>query len=1412
MRSSLALCAAVTFLSFGAPAHAQEALDPGDLRTKLVQAHAARAPHSAAARTAAAGDTTFVGFVPGKVTATNYWGIHTGNFRPYSTNPADYGYWGWDNDALHDNIAEVHGDSLFGWWPYRNIYNDTGGLTQTDDNRPWWALDYGNNCNYVINQGAGHKRTFGVVGVWHRDNGSASGGGVNWAPLSGSYSFWCGLRRDGDNSFVDPVTNNPFNARTLANSGLAGGTTGGGIGTNKKFPGYASQWDQMAFRDVDMGASTTLKLRFRYRTNMSTGMGTTASTRTGWFDKDPLQVTPSGAAAGNFISSSAAGTNAPIDSFMVYVGAPVNDAACLYSDGVTRAVYDPQRRWFDEVIRSNEGLYKEVLSTFGDRPAQQVEFTGINTSGFGNRVRLVFRNKTNRGFDDEGGSVSGAYSSNGQGAVVIDDVEVDTGAGYVNIGDFESASEIDNTQDPLLAWRSTGKPPAIFHHVHNISSLIYEDLCGPVGGPLRICNLTGNVISVGDHDQSEAAGGLVAGQAFRERNDSFYSPAINLRNGGGMNEMGITAGIATVTEDYYILYDVYTGINDLLAHGQLWHFAYSAWPGRQVDGTRTWADWRFCPFALFNPDKQCFQDQEPGLTYGLLQWSAADAEGGSVYPDSIRVMLDKVQSCFRFGVTTGCSPTDGMYWDNVSVAFIDGANAPMAVHPWDWVNDTFPVNGLNRSGVAPGTANFDTTTALIKTGLNTAQTTGNTLRYAVPGDTSLVEASGSNIRMDLVFRIDPGPGNYTTIGNRSTSLRRVPTSTAPVNIAGPTGSNFWEEYLLDNGAKGTPGGHPADVVNGGKRWSNLVWNSARCDTAENSTWTISSRGIGVPAPGDFAAMYAESDPKFTKLGIAKNRCFLTTPTAANTQANTVCDISLTNGWPTAAGYVAENGLPLGRTYEYTKIFPDGQFTPGTHVEYFFRREDTPIGNGPYLCPDTNVVTYQASEGSYDGHRWQEFSVLPDAWKKTAYGGLGQACMLFVDLNDRRGDELAWVSIADTIGATRSAKFGAHNGWHAPGNSSPDDPANFVYDRNAEPGTTWDMFGVRSAESLNSKVASIGVDLSNHASSFQIDNKWSFQGPSLAMLEAYYSMILILSGDLNSGLLGPYNDFGNNDVKMLQDFMLGGTSGAHRGVFIEGNGFVESAAATTSNASLLSSYLGTSLRDPSYLLLAGNTGGCLDLVAQSPITANGDIYGLRNGCLLTNDVLQPGPGGVAASLYSPAGNASPPVVASVFHDVNAVNGEFWQSLVDGWDIKDLRGRFCGTTYGRLAYIYDVSTNIFGKLCSFASGEPRNVNDVPQTSDGRSFVDFMNLRNNPLVSGDAIVEFGLAKPDRVEVKVFDVSGRLVRTLVDRRFAPGRHTLTWDGADDGGRQVARGVYFTQLRSVERNVVEAKKLTILR
>ena len=95
-----------------------------------------------------------------------------------------------------------------------------------------------------------------------------------------------------------------------------------------------------------------------------------------------------------------------------------------------------------------------------------------------------------------------------------------------------------------------------------------------------------------------------------------------------------------------------------------------------------------------------------------------------------------------------------------------------------------------------------------------------------------------------------------------------------------------------------------------------------------------------------------------------------------------------------------------------------------------------------------------------------------------------------------------------------------------------------------------------------------------------------------------------------------------------------------------------------------------------------------------------------------------------------------------------------------------------------------------------------------------VDFLgNVWGNPMVAGGkAAVHFGLAKQDRVEVKVYDVTGRLVRSLADRTFQAGEHSLTWDGTNDQGQVVSRGVYFTQVKFINSRFVDAKKVTVLK
>ncbi|MBD3335453.1 MAG: T9SS type A sorting domain-containing protein, partial [Candidatus Eisenbacteria bacterium] len=74
-------------------------------------------------------------------------------------------------------------------------------------------------------------------------------------------------------------------------------------------------------------------------------------------------------------------------------------------------------------------------------------------------------------------------------------------------------------------------------------------------------------------------------------------------------------------------------------------------------------------------------------------------------------------------------------------------------------------------------------------------------------------------------------------------------------------------------------------------------------------------------------------------------------------------------------------------------------------------------------------------------------------------------------------------------------------------------------------------------------------------------------------------------------------------------------------------------------------------------------------------------------------------------------------------------------------------------------------------------------------------------------DAQVELYLGAASPVEVSVHDIRGRRVATLAAGRFAAGRHTLDWNGANSHGASVAPGVYFVRLETPY--TVRMRKLT---
>jgi Metallo-peptidase family M12B Reprolysin-like/FlgD Ig-like domain len=143
----------------------------------------------------------------------------------------------------------------------------------------------------------------------------------------------------------------------------------------------------------------------------------------------------------------------------------------------------------------------------------------------------------------------------------------------------------------------------------------------------------------------------------------------------------------------------------------------------------------------------------------------------------------------------------------------------------------------------------------------------------------------------------------------------------------------------------------------------------------------------------------------------------------------------------------------------------------------------------------------------------------------------------------------------------------------------------------------------------------------------------------------------------------------------------------------------------------------------------------------------------------------------------SGFISPPeVVTSGFAD----NGG------DGSD-ESVELTLPGGQYWAIA-VYKTNGEETGKTVDFSLRLAQNaLVDVP---DGKPLVASIANYPNPF-NPQTKIEFTLEKPGKASVRIYDVQGRLVRTLVDEDLAAGHHSRDWTGKDKNGSVVASGVY---------------------
>jgi subtilisin-like proprotein convertase family protein len=113
-----------------------------------------------------------------------------------------------------------------------------------------------------------------------------------------------------------------------------------------------------------------------------------------------------------------------------------------------------------------------------------------------------------------------------------------------------------------------------------------------------------------------------------------------------------------------------------------------------------------------------------------------------------------------------------------------------------------------------------------------------------------------------------------------------------------------------------------------------------------------------------------------------------------------------------------------------------------------------------------------------------------------------------------------------------------------------------------------------------------------------------------------------------------------------------------------------------------------------------------------------------------------------------------------------NGAIDVGTLNSWGINDIQGYECEVTA-------DAPLGAAPLRFSLSQNEP-----------------------NPL-AGQTSIRFSISRGDlATQLEIVDVSGRIVRTLVDGMLNAGEHVQVWDGMDDLGNTVGAGVYFYRLQ----------------
>ncbi len=296
---------------------------------------------------------------------------------------------------------------------------------------------------------------------------------------------------------------------------------------------------------------------------------------------------------------------------------------------------------------------------------------------------------------------------------------------------------------------------------------------------------------------------------------------------------------------------------------------------------------------------------------------------------------------------------------------------------------------------------------------------------------------------------------------------------------------------------------------------------------------------------------------------------------------------------------------------------------------------------------------------------------------------------------------------------------------------------------------------------------------------------------------FYGTIIWNSGDLKDGLIGDgtTNIDKSDDAALLLAFLDGLTSTG--GIYFSGDNIAEEWPSYSGSAiPLRDTYIQHTLVDGDHIafgqplspFVLGESGGCLD----------GDTLVAYGGCLAINDfdvLSASGPSTIEAS-YGAAGSGAGAIVAQ--QTINPENMPVGVVL-SGFSFHEIRDVEASGIPARAVHLRKILTWLGNPIPSPTNARPSPYSNSLAQNYPNPF--------NPTTT----VEFTMKTRANVTLRVYNVAGQLVITLLDETRASGIvHRIEWNGANAAGQQVASGVYFYRL--VTKGFTKTRKMVLLK